>query len=348
MNLVQCSVPGRICLFGDHMDWLGYSVITSTINMRINCIAWSSDSNKANIYSYAPYSRYCEYNYTTKQISKENDLRYTQAVFKYLHEKNYEIPGINMVFYSEDGGSLISGRGLSSSAALCVSSATVIYLLSQPQSYLDLNFKTECAETAYQAENGVLSINCGRMDQYACAIGGVLSINCSNDSTKFNTYRCLSDVDIVIGDTGKEKDTKKILEWLKNRYQDEEPELRLGISKIREVVEKARDLLEHEPDYIKLGSLLDENQRWLKEYLHVSGDCPISNSSLDELIYVSKKAGAFGAKITGSGGGGCMIALTNPKKTEHICKEISDIGGTPYKVKSTKKGININRLEVKN
>lgn len=341
MNLVHCSVPGRICLFGDHMDWLGGSVITSTISMRYKSIAWMAGSGKANIYSYAPFSKHCEYDYSKKYISDDNDLRYSQAVLKHLHTEAPRLPGFNLVFYRENENTLLAGKGLSSSAVLCVSTAATASVLCNLYDYNMSKFNEYCAEVAYKAENGVLGINCGRMDPYACAIGGTNTIHCYKDSSVYTTHLHLRDVDVVIGDTGIEKNTPKILDWLKQRYCKGEKTINIGIDKIQRIVEKASILLSNEPDYQRLGALIDENQLYLKDYLQVSGDCPISKSSLDELVAAAKKAGAYGAKITGSGGGGCMIALSNPKKTSSVCNAILDSGGIPHKVNLTKSGIKI-------
>jgi len=330
------------------MDWLGGSVITSAISMQNNCIAWITDSDKANIYSYAPFSKHCEYDYSKKTISDDNDLRYNQAVLKYLNSESHHLPGLNLVYYSENGNTLLAGKGLSSSAALCVSTAATTSVLCSLYDPNSSKFKEYCAETAYKAENGVLGINCGRMDPYACAIGGTNTIHCRKDSLKYTTHTSLRDVDVVIGDTGVEKDTPKILEWLKQRYEEHDKTINVGIAKIHRIVEKASILLSNEQDYRRLGALIDENQLCMKEYLKVSGDCPVSKSSLDELVAAAKKAGAYGAKVTGSGGGGCIIALTNPKKTSRVCNEILDAGGIPYKVKLTENGIKLNRMRIRN
>jgi mevalonate kinase len=327
------------------MDWLGGSVITSTISMKNNCIAWKTNLEKANIYSYAPFSRHCEYDYNEKKISTDNDLKYSQAVLKHIHSKT-QLPGLNLVYYSENGNTLMAGKGLSSSAALCVSTAAIATKLSnQPENAFN-NYREYCAESAYQAENGVLGINCGRMDPYACAIGGTNTINCANDSVNFITHQGLENMDIIIGDTGVEKDTPKILDWLKRRYEERETTINIGISKIQGIVEKASMYLSNGSDYRKLGALIDDNQEYLKDYILVSGDCPISKSSLDELITAAKKAGAYGAKLTGSGGGGCMIALSNPKKTSIVCNEILEVGGIPYRTKLTKSGLTLKDMRV--
>ena len=54
---------------------------------------------------------------------------------------------------------------------------------------------------------------------------------------------------------------------------------------------------------------------------------------IDRMIEASMDAGAYGAKITGSGGGGCMFALT-PEDPNPICEAIRNVGGDAYLVKT--------------
>lgn len=65
----------------------------------------------------------------------------------------------------------------------------------------------------------------------------------------------------------------------------------------------------------------------------------VSNDALDRLVYAAKGAGAFGAKLTGAGGGGCIIALSSPKKREAIAKAIQKAGGTSIIAKKTDRGV---------
>ncbi len=150
----------------------------------------------------------------------------------------------------------------------------------------------------------------------------------------------LSGLSFIIGDSGKNKDTERILEWLKSRYNEEDPMLHQGIREISKIVSDAYLVLTQGAiDPIKLGELIDKNQYFIQNNLLTSGDCPISPSNLDELINASRKAGAIGAKVTGSGGGGCMLALCTPKRVNKVMNAIIDSGGVPIKVENSDAGI---------
>jgi len=343
MKMKGHSAPGRVCLFGDHMDWIGKSVITLAIDRRIFCTIKKNESNLCRVKSYAPFDEQHEIPLNEITINRESDFRYIEAVLSVL-KKKYELSeGFDLEFtksYDNIGESLPASKGLSSSAALCVTTAAVVLSFHNSSSLSRTDFNQLCAETAYIAENNVLGINCGRMDPYACALGGIQYINCNNENFHWKRLSSLSNLSIVIGDSRKTKDTEHILEWLKKRYREEDPLFLQGITEISNVVSEAHLVLNQKViDAKKLGKLMDRNQHFIQNNLLTSGDCPISPSNLNELIHASRKAGAIGAKVTGSGGGGCMIALCNPKRVDNVKKAISDSGGEPIEAVYSDNGI---------
>jgi mevalonate kinase len=82
-----------------------------------------------------------------------------------------------------------------------------------------------------------------------------------------------------------------------------------------ELVEDVLKLLK-ENNTIELGEKINQNQ----EYLEIIG---ISNNQLRKMIEIGQKT-SFGAKITGSGGGGCIFAITDKSNLEDTLKEFKD------------------------
>ncbi|HUT17452.1 MAG TPA: mevalonate kinase, partial [Acidobacteriota bacterium] len=83
-------------------------------------------------------------------------------------------------------------------------------------------------------------------------------------------------------------------------------------------------------DLKKVGDLMNENHRLLQEI-------EVSSNELDLLVDVARKHGAFGAKLTGGGGGGCMIALTPGKELQgKVAKAIKNLS---FDVLNTKIGV---------
>jgi mevalonate kinase len=67
----------------------------------------------------------------------------------------------------------------------------------------------------------------------------------------------------------------------------------------------------------------------------------VSDESLEWLINASRKAGALGAKLTGAGGGGCMVALARNGELERVLEAISRAGGKPFPARKTNEGVRI-------
>ena len=92
----------------------------------------------------------------------------------------------------------------------------------------------------------------------------------------------------------------------------------------RQLTQEARFLLNEDPmNHREFGKMLTAHQNELRDGLR------ISTPKIDRMIDAALQAGAFGAKINGSGGGGCMFAYA-PDSYEKVAKAISKNGGKPY------------------
>jgi mevalonate kinase len=126
-------------------------------------------------------------------------------------------------------------------------------------------------------------------------------------------------VEIVMGNTGIVADTKAVVGGVKERKDKDPGKYEQIFKDARRLVEDARKQLE-EYDLKKVGALMNENHRLLQEI-------GVSCSELDMLVDLSRDAGAWGAKMTGTGKGGYMIALTPGKELqENVAMEIERKG----------------------
>jgi len=348
--MIFASAPGRIALFGEHMDWLKRAVIAAAIDMRTFLLAEENTTKRVVVKSYKPFTVYDEYPLEGFDPNRGGDLRYVRAVVKAMLNKGYNIKGVKLEFIKAEQASRITKRkeldlpvkkGLSSSAAISVACAAALYTLATDQYKINTyDVLRELSDIAYIAERKILGINCGQMDQYTSAFGSILYIDCSKEPAKPMQLNPKIELNIVIGDTRQKKDTPRILGWLGKRYREREQLFMEGLEAIADIVEEARKELSKEyPDIYRIGELMNQNQYYLKNYFRVSGDCPISPNNLDKLIEAALDAGALGAKLTGSGGGGAMIALTTVEKKEKVAKAIEKAGGKSYVTKISEKGI---------
>jgi galactokinase len=93
-----------------------------------------------------------------------------------------------------------------------------------------------------------------------------------------------------------------------------------------ELTQEARTVLAATPlDHHRVGKLLTEHHRVLRDVQR------ISTPRIDRMLDAALEAGAYGGKINGSGGGGCMFAYA-PERTGHVVEAIERAGGTAYVV----------------
>jgi mevalonate kinase len=100
-------------------------------------------------------------------------------------------------------------------------------------------------------------------------------------------------------------------------------------SQAEELVYGARKILD-KFDLKKLGELMNENHKLLQ-------DIGVSCKELDYLVKIALEEGAYGAKLTGGGGGGCMVALTPGKELQEKVAKVMEKEG--FKVLRTEIGV---------
>lgn len=106
---------------------------------------------------------------------------------------------------------------------------------------------------------------------------------------------------LAIADTGILSSTREVVGDLRRRYHADPSHYELILARIGQVVEAARPAIEG-GDLEQLGRLMDENHDLLQQ---AGVSCP----ELDRLVVAARQAGALGAKLSGAGWGGNMIAL---------------------------------------
>jgi mevalonate kinase len=133
----------------------------------------------------------------------------------------------------------------------------------------------------------------------------------------------------VIGSTGKVANTKAMVEGVAERKKADPAKYDPLFKQAENLAVAGRKALEA-GDLKKVGELMNENHKILQEI-------GVSSKELDQLVDVARKLGAFGAKLTGGGGGGCMVALTPGKELQG--KVASAFKNEGFEVLATKIGV---------
>jgi mevalonate kinase len=223
------------------------------------------------------------------------------------------------------GGNLPGFSGLGASAASSVAIARAI------AEEFGKKFSDEkINKVAYEAEKAYAGTPSG-IDNTAATYGGLLWFK-KNMSGGPNTIEKLcirKPVEIIIGSTGIVANTKAMVEGVTERKKRNPEKYGRLFRQAEDLAFAGRKALEGF-DLRKVGELMNENHRLLQEI-------EVSCKELDRLVDVAREHGAFGAKLTGGGGGGCMTALTPTRELqETVAKAIEKEG---YKVLRTKVGV---------
>lgn len=159
---------------------------------------------------------------------------------------------------------------------------------------------------------GVFHGNPSGVDNTVASCGGVVSFRKPNEIEPLKVGKTLT---FVVAHSGVSSSTKTMVDGVRKIYEREPETTQKSIDAIEAIVVNARRAIE-DGDEKKLGQLMEANHLLL-------GGLFVSSPELEHLCAIARKAGAFGAKLTGAGGGGCMIALCPEDKAEYVRAELA-------------------------
>jgi mevalonate kinase len=308
----KASAPGKVILFGEHFVVYGVKAILCSINKRVTVTAEKTSERKISINSEIG-KLVLEPNKSILEI--DSPLK----PFYYLANKaiENEDTGIHIEIDSE----IPLGAGLGSSSACCVAGSAAIFKLFGEIS------KEEILKRAIEAERTIFE-NTSGADCTVCTYGGVMEY----DKNKgFKKIQDEPNFQLIIVNSNIEHSTQSMVFKVKefeNRNKEEFSRLINLESKLVEDVLK----LVKEKKIKEIGEKMNQNQ----EYLETLG---ISNNELTKMVKIGQES-SYGAKITGSGGGGCIFALTNESNLQNTLKEFKDSNYECFSAKIDFKGLN--------
>ncbi|MBQ1462795.1 MAG: mevalonate kinase [Candidatus Methanomethylophilus sp.] len=316
MITVTASAPGKFVVLGEHAVVYGKPAIALAMDMRFSMQAHFSkefrvNNAPANSFNVSPHMRYI------------SELHGDDPLSIYIGDR---VP---------------SGSGLGSSAALSVAySAALRKLKGLPTDPATI------AKEAYEAEYFAQGRG-SPMDTSASTNGGGIALNIPYKQEDFlwriekgdrawDVSRVhVPKMTFVIGNTGIRAPTGPLVEKVR-KYRDSNTFAAEIVDEIANITLEGMERMKQD-DRVGLGSLMTKNHKLLS-ILGVS--CP----QLNKLVECSLPY-SYGAKLTGSGGGGCMIALTD--HPDKVARAITLHGGTPYIVNTGVPGVQVDVKKTK-
>lgn len=258
----------------------------------------------------------------SKGYAEEKKLQQIESIERMLKSMNMSTDTAMSIWL---GGDLPGFSGLGASAASSVAIARAI-----AQEFGSKFSDERINEIAYEAEKAYAG-NPSGIDNTAATFGGLLWFkkNMQGGPDTFEKISIQKPVEIIIASTGIVANTKAMVEGVAQRKKANPQKYDPLFKQAETVAVTGRKALVGF-DLKKVGELMNENHRLLQEI-------GVSCKELDHLVDVARKLGAFGAKLTGGGGGGCMTALTPGKELQK--KVASAIESEGFQVLRTKIGV---------
>jgi len=198
-------------------------------------------------------------------------------------------------------GDLVAASGIGASAASCAAIARAL------SDEFELGFSDDrINELAYEGEKGYHGTPSG-VDNAAATYGGLIWF-VKGEPNMIERMKLKEPVEIVMGNTGLVADTKAAVAGVRERKEKNPEKYSKLFKEAENLAHKARGALEGY-DMKAVGKLMNENHKLLQAI-------EVSCKELDALVEVARANGAYGAKMTGGGLGGNMVALTPGKELQ--------------------------------
>jgi len=342
------SAPGRICLFGEHQDYLGLPVIAAAINRRIRAEVQLSENGRQ-LHLDMPDIR------EQMSIDPSSEQCYTSS-------RDYLRAGVNVL--RREGAMFPHGAairitsnipmqaGVSSSSAMVIMWLRALCEMAEPSLTPD---PETLARWGHRTEVLEFDEPGGMMDHFCAALGGVLYID---TKPPYRAERLPIQLKgLVLADSLQPKAT---VEVLASRRRDVTegvamlkailPHFDLHTTPVEEAEEALRALPERNARRLRanlinrdltrralqmfrdgdwspqaLGEMLLQHHAQLRDGLEVS------TRKIEQMLDAALAAGALGGKVNGSGGGGCLFAYAPGKELE-VIEAFRRAGGEAWQV----------------
>ncbi len=334
--------PGRICLFGDHQDYLGLPVIACAIDRTIKLTA---TQNSRSVFQL--------------NMVDIDEIRIIDINDSFTHLKPRDYFGSSLRVLKRHGciptvgydimitGDIPINSGTSSSSALLLSWIKFLVEAFGVDDEVTPDFISKIGYTSEVLEHGEPG---GMMDHYTIGVGNIVHIKTSDPSICNVIGTEMKG--LISGISGVPKETIGVLGDLKENallaietikqhfpyfdlYNTEIVDLekynaflpkRLipyfegAIKNHHYTIKALKEFKKPTLDLKKIGELMNGHHAVLRDLLK------ITVPRIDDMVDAALEAGAYGAKIVGSGGGGSIVVIVEPGNEEPIIKAIIAAG----------------------
>ena len=308
-KLEKSHAYGKLILFGEHFVVYKVPALVGAVAAYTDCSIEVADvdekdaanENETGVVEIVD-NRPAVPNYKTKKAEEAK-----KAIDLVLN--HFKIFGKGKKATLTFGGNLCCASGIGASAAQVVALARAVKETMPEFSNLT---DDEINAAGYEGEKGYHGTPSG-IDNTAATFGGLLKFQRTDADPIFEKKSIKEPIRIVYASTGITSSTIEVVGDVRAKKEADPTWFDDLLKKYCDLATKGEKAIE-EGDMTKLGGLLDENHKLLQ-------DLTVSCKELDTLVEVARKAGAVGAKMSGTGRGGLMLALTPTEESQNAVAE---------------------------
>lgn len=315
------SAPGKLMLFGEHAVVYGRPCIVTAVNQRMKATVELTE--EPNFQLEAPDVSVTDYKKAIEDAGVgeiPKGAKFVEVAVKNFLDKYPFGGGVKVTTESEFSSEF--GFGSSSASTVCVVKALTELTGAKldKKAIFDLSYKT------------VLDIQ-GKgsgFDVAAATFGGTIYyVTPGKVIERLN----IDSLPLIVGYTGLKFDTMTLVNQV-SKLAEKYPQVIENVySQIEELVEQAKVAILNK-DWLILGELMNFNEG----YLSILG---VEGKKLADMIYGAREAGAYGAKLSGSGIGDCMISISPEDKVKEVKDGITAAEGQVIDVETNVEGVKV-------
>ncbi|PIZ63001.1 mevalonate kinase [Candidatus Roizmanbacteria bacterium CG_4_10_14_0_2_um_filter_39_13] len=321
MQSVTTSAPGKLMFFGDHAVVYNHPCIVTAVDHRMKVQLFLTDDSQLTLN--APDVEIMRYQKSIDQLGQGDmpkGAQFVEVAVRNFSAKFNTSQGVNITSTSE----FSSEFGFGSSSAVTVATIRALSeIFERPMT------EKELFDLSYKTVLDIQKKGSG-FDVAAAVYGGTLYFLTAGEIIE---KLAVENLPLIVGYTGVKADTTTLITQVQ-KTADEYPIVVEGVfGLIEELVNEAKAAIGSQ-DFEKLGKLMNMNQGLLETL-------GVSTEKLSQLNYSALNAGAYGAKLSGAGGGDCMIACSPDDQRAKVIDAIVQVGGTNIEVSTNAPGVRV-------
>jgi mevalonate kinase len=318
---VIASAPGKTILFGEHAVVYGKPAIAAAVDRRVYVKVEKRDDSITHVnVKELGVSGFLDLENRSIELESGEDFR--KGILEYVLKsliKTDTQDGLEVTINMD----IPIGAGLGSSAAVTV--ATI--LSSSKLNRITLTMD-EIAKLAHQVEIEVQGV-ASPIDTTLSTHGGIIYL--SRDAEEIINLDVNSEIPLVIGYTTQRGNTGKLVESVRLKMESHPQVIIPILNSIEALTNGAREAMKN-GDHQMIGEFMNINQGLLDAI-------GVNTEELSKMVFVARKAGAIGSKLTGAGGGGSIIAYS-PGRVDEVVSSINQFENA-FKIKISSDGVRL-------